>query len=64
MIYRRYHAARAEKVAAEQASLDSDLAEIRGEVVVQAVAQATTAPTQPQQNQSQSHQQRNDQKRR
>lgn len=56
MIYRRYHPARAEKLAAEQAQLDSDIAEIKGEVVVEVKPQQPApAPLQqqPQRNNNQ-----------
>lgn len=59
MIYRRYHPARAEKLAAEQAQLDSDIAEIKGEVVVEVKPQQP-APAPQQQPQ---HQRNNNQKR-
>lgn len=61
MIYRHYHAARAEKLAADLAKRERELAEIRGEHTTPVKAQQPAAP-QPQAAPQQ--QQRNEQKRR
>lgn len=58
MIYRRYHAARAEKLAAEQAQLDKDIAEINGEVAVETTPQQPAPAPQQQPQQQRNHNQK------
>jgi hypothetical protein len=63
--YRRHHAAWKAKFAAETASREAELAEIRGETSVELQAAAAPAPVpQPQAAQPQPQQQRNDNQKR